>query len=352
MTLQEASATFFEPVGGVVVETTVELLEPEFDMAEPVLGGTVTVEFDNAGIFGDDRADIYDDVYPRYRALRDDWWRALAAAPDDAGPLMRPYLFPVPASGAPLGPALPTRSRPSGDVEVVPLDTVARSSYLDRMRREYGLEWGIRGSSGRLFDLAEGLLLATRCATDALVDVESFAEFGAGTGAVAGLVLRRAQPKRALVHDERPTVTRHLRECLGPLSIETGAALDVLDGDCRAVPLAGPVSLLVLGLPFAAQPSLLARNGDRIRTALGDDGLLVAASSAAGMRFYQSLVDGGDPRLAAWPWHVPGASLRDMFDSGATVRVRNLVISIASNSTSRVDATVAGMISRGAQVLP
>jgi hypothetical protein len=219
------------------------------------------------------------------------------------------------------------------------------------MRREYGLEFGIRGTSGRLFDLAEGLLLAVRCATDALIEVRSFAELGAGTGAVAGIVLRRAQPKRVLVHDESPVATRHLREHLGPLAIETGARLDVIDGDCRAIALDQALSLLVLGIPFAQQPSLLARSGDRIREALGDDGLLVSATSAAGMRFYQALIDGGDSRLAAWPWHVPGASLRDLFSSGATVRVRNLIVSIASGSTPRVDATVAGMVSRGAEIV-
>jgi hypothetical protein len=234
---------------------------------------------------------------------------------------------------------------------VVPLDSVPRSSYLDRMRREYGLEWGIRGSSGRLFDLAEGLLLATRCATDALIDVGSFVELGAGTGAVSGMVLRRAQPKRALVHDESFAVTRHLREFLGPISIETGSRLEVVDGDCRTIAFDEPIALLVVGLPFAEQPSLLARNGEHIRSALGEDGLLVSATSTAGMHFYQSLIDGGDPRLAAWPWYVPGASLRDMFHVGATLRVRNLVISIASESTSRVDATVAGMVSRGAEIV-
>jgi hypothetical protein len=69
------------------------------------------------------------------------------------------------------------------------------------------------------------------------------------------------------------------------------------------------------------------------------------------MRFYQALIDGSDPRLEAWPWHVPGASLREMFGSGATVRVRNLVVSIASSSPGRVDATVNGMVARGAEIL-
>jgi hypothetical protein len=347
--LQEASAGFFAQVGGTVIDTAVEPLEPEPD-EEPALGATVTVAFDNAGIFGDDRSDIYDDVYPRYRALRSAWWHTLSNTLDDPTPL-RPYLLPLPAQGAPLGPPLPARSRPGAEFEVVPLDAVPRSSYLDRLRREYGLEYGLRGSGGRLHDLAEGLLLATRAATDTLPEVESFVELGAGTGAIAAMVLRRTQPKRALLHDSSQAVMRHLREHLGPLAIQTGTNLDVVSTDCRELPFADPVSLLVVGLPYALVPSLLARSGQRIRAALGDDGLLVAATSTVGMRFYQALTDGSEPRVTAWPWYVAGATLRDLFGSGAMVRVRNVVISVVAASTARVDATVAGRVSRGAESL-
>jgi hypothetical protein len=182
-------------------------------------------------------------------------------------------------------------------------------------------------------------------------DVDSVAELGAGTGAATNVVLRRARPARVLVQDESEVAARHLRDHLGPAALEAGARLDVMDGDCRRLAFDEPVSLLVLGIPFAQQPSLLAGKGQQIEAALGEDGLLVAATSTVGMRFYQALTDGEDSRLAAWPWFVPGASLRDLFTNGATVRVRNLVISIASASASRVDATVAGMAARGAQPL-
>src|SRR5262249_33069377 len=148
------------------------------------------VEFGNAGIFGDATADIYDDVYPRYRALRDEWWSSLTAALDVDAPRLRPYLLPVPAADATVGPARSAGRPAPRDIEVVPLDTVPRSSYLDRMRREYSLEFGLRGASGRLFDLSEGLLLAVRSATDAVPDPESVVELGAGTGAVTSLALR------------------------------------------------------------------------------------------------------------------------------------------------------------------
>lgn len=347
--LQEASAGFFAQVGGTVIDTAVEPLEPEPD-EEPALGATVTVAFDNAGIFGDDRCDIYDDVYPRYRALRSAWWHTLSSALDEPTPL-RPYLLPLPAEGAQLGPSLPVRSRPSVEFEVVALDAVPRSSYLDRLRREYGLAYGLRGSGGRLHDLAEGLLLAARAATDTLPEVESFVELGAGTGAVAGMVLRRTQPKRALLQDSSEAVIRHLREHLGPLAIQTSTNLDVVAADCRELPFADPVSLLVVGLPYALVPSLLARSGERIRAALGNDGLLVAATSTVGMRFYQALTDGGEPRLAGWPWYVAATTLRELFGSGAMVRVRNVIVSIVAASTARVDATVAGMVSRGAEII-
>src|SRR5690606_17155804 len=142
-------------------------------------------------------------------------------------------------------------------IEVVPLETVPRSSYLDRMRREYGLEFGIRGGSGRLYDLAEGLLLAVRSAADAAPDPHPIVERGAGTGAVTGLALRRARPKRALVHDASEVAGRHLREHLGPVAAATGATLDVVTGDCRDLDFGEPISLLVIGIPFAQLPSLL-----------------------------------------------------------------------------------------------
>jgi hypothetical protein len=122
-------------------------------------------------------------------------------------------------------------------------------------------------------------------------------------------------------------------------------------GDCRDLDFGESISLLVIGIPFAQLPSLLARRGAAIRRALGREGVLVAASSTAGMRFYQGLTDGQEPRLAGWPWYVPGCTLPDLFSSGSAVRVRNLVISIASGSPSRVDATVAGMVARGGEVL-
>ena len=350
--LHAVSAEFFGQFGGTVLGSSVEPLAPEPDDDVPFLGATVTVAFDNAGIFGDDRADVYDDVYPRYRALRTEWWRTLAnTATADDEPALQPNLHPLSQPGAPVGPPLPARSRPSREVEVVPLDTVPRSPYVDRMRRQYGLEFGIRSSGGRLLDLAEGLLLAVRAATDALHEIDSFVDLGSGTGAASGLVLRRSRPKHAFVHDDSYIAARHLNEHLGPLAIETGTNLQVVTGDCRAVEFAQPVDLLAIGLPFAQQPSLLARSGPAIKAALGHDGVLVAATSTVGMRFYQALIDGDDPRLAAWPWYVRGASLPDLFPVGATVRVRNLVISIASASASRVDATVAGMVARGAEIL-
>jgi hypothetical protein len=349
--LHEASADFFGQVGGVVVDASIEPLEPEPDADDAQFGATVTAEFDNAGIFGDAMADIYDDVYPRYRALRDDWWASLAAAAEAHAPPMRPYLLPVPAAGAPVRTALAASRRATREIEVVPLDNVPRSSYVDRMRREYGLEFAIRGASGRMFDLAEGLLLAVRSATDAVPDPGSVVELGAGTGAATSLALRRARPKRALVHDASEVAGHHLLEYLGPLAAETGAALEVVTGDCRNLDFSEPISLLVCGIPFAQLPSLLERQGEAIRAALGEDGVLVAASSMVGMRFYQGLTDGHEPRLAGWPWYVPGRSLRDLFGSGAAVRVRNLVVSVASASPHRVDATVNGMVARGGEVL-
>ncbi len=349
--LHDSSAEFFGRLAATVIDTSIDPLEPEPDADELELGATVTVEFENSGLFGDQLADIYDDVYPRYRSLRDAWWRALASAGDEDSPRLRPYLLPLPARGATVGAALAARSPASREIEVVPLETVPRSSYVDRMRRLYGLEFAIRGASGRLYDLPEGLLLAVRSAADAMPDLGSYVELGAGTGAAAGLVLRKARPKRILVHDESEVAGRHLREHLGPAAADAGSALHVTTGDCRDLGFVEPIGLLAIGIPFAQQPSLLVRRGEAIRAALGEDGVLVAASSTVGMRFYQALTDGDDPRLSAWPWRVPGRSLRDLFGNGATVRVRNLVVSVASGSSARVDATVAGMVARGGELL-
>ncbi len=349
--LHEASVAFFERYAGTVKEVAFEPLEPEHDTGEADLGATVTVSFDNAGLFGDDRADIYDDVYPRYRALRQEWWRALAGVDSDEPLRLRPYLLPLPAPGAPLGQPLAPRERTSAEISVVPIDSVPRTSRLDRLRREYSLEYGIRGASGRLFDVPEAMLLAVRSAADALPDLSAFVELGAGTGAAAHLVMRRARPKRVVVHDQSPVAAQHLRDYLGPAATEVGTSLEVLTGDCRELPFAEPISLLALSIPFAQQPSLLARRGTWIRSALGNDGVLVAVSSMVGMRFYQSLVDGEDDRIAAWPWYVRGQALRDLFSTGATLRVHNLVVSVASNAAPRVDATVAGMVARGAELL-
>jgi SAM-dependent methyltransferase len=351
LALHEASAAFFARLGGIVTETSVEPLEPEPDADTAAFAATVTVEFDNAGLFGDAGADIYDDVYPRYRALRREWWDALRAAATDDSPWLRPYLLPVPAPGAPIGPARDGASPVRPEVEVVPLESLPRSPYVDRLRREFSLEYGLRGASGRLLDLAEGLLATVRAAVDAMPDPESVVELGAGTGAATGLVLRRARPKRLLVHDASEAAGRHLRDFLGALASQTGAALQVVTGDCRDLPFDEPISLLVCNIPFAQLPSLLARRGEQIRAALGDEGILVAASSTMGMRFYQALTDGSEPRLADWPWLVPARSLPDLFASGAAVRMRNLVVSIASASPQRVDATLAGMAARGGEVL-
>lgn len=351
LALHEASAAFFAPLGGIVTETSVEPLEPEPDADTAAFAATVTVEFDNAGMFGDAGADIYDDVYPRYRALRHEWWAALRTAiADDVAPL-RPSLLPLPVPGAPTGPARDAARPARAEVDVVPLDSVPRSSYVDRLRREFGLEYGLRGAGGQVLDLGEGLLVAVRAAVDAMPDPESVVELGAGTGAATGLVLRRARPKRALVHDASEAVGRHLREHLGGLASQTGASLQVVTGDCRDLPFDEPISLLIGNVPFAQLPSLLIRRGEQIRAALGDDGILVAASSAVGMRFYQGLTDGSERRLSGWPWHVPGRALPDLFASGAAVRMRNLVLSVASASPSRVDATIAGMVARGGEVL-
>jgi SAM-dependent methyltransferase len=349
--LHEASAEFFEPLGGSVLDVQIEPLEPERDSANAELGATVTVAFDNAGIFGDAGADVYDEVYPRYRGLRHDWWDSLSAREEESALPIRPYLYPLPADGAAIGLARPYRESAARPISLVPLESLPRSSYLDRKRREYGLDFGIRSAGGRLFDLAEGLLLAVRAATEVIPDLTSFVDLGAGTGSVASLVLRRTQPKRVLVVDESEIAGAHLRDYLGPVALDHGANLSVVTGDCRDLPYDQPISLLSLSIAFAQQPSLLARRGNEIRTALGEDGLLVAATSMAGMRFYQSLVDGGDPRLRDWPWYPTGRSLRDLFGTVGTVRVRNLLVSVASESSSRVDAVVSAMAGRGAELL-
>jgi hypothetical protein len=351
LALHEASAAFFARLGGVVTETTVEPLEPEPDVDTAAFAATVTVEFDNAGLFGDAKADIYDDVYPRYRALRREWWEALRAVATDETPWPRPYLLPVPAPGAPTGPARDGARPVRPEVEVVSLESVPRSSYVDRMRRQFGLEYGLRGASGQLLDLGEGLLVAVRAAVDAMPDPESVVELGASTGAATGLVLHRARPKRVLVHDASEAAGRHLREHLGAVASQSGASLQVVTEDCRDLPFDEPISLLIVNIPFAQLPSLLARRGEQIRAALGEEGILVAASSAVGMRFYQALTDGSEPRLADWPWFVPGRALPDLFASGAAVRMRNLVVSVASASPQRVDATLAGMVARGGEIL-
>lgn len=349
--LREASGDFFGPLGGSVLDVHYEPLEPEQDTLDAEVGATVSVAFDNAGLFGDADADIYDEVYPRYRDLRNEWWAALRERADELSSPLRPYLLPVPTERAAHGLALPLRRPSVGDVSVVPLDSVPRSSYLDRVRREYGLDYGIRGASGRLFDLAEGLLLAVRSAADAVTDLSSVVDLGAGTGAATNLVLRRTKPKRVLVQDDRTAVGDHLAENLWPSAREQGAGVDVVVGDARTLSFVEPIDLLVISLPFAQQPSLLAHRGAELREALGAGGVLVSASSMVGMRFYQALIAGDDPRLRAWPWYAATPSLRTLFAGVGTVRVRNLLVTVASNSSGRVDAVVAGMVGRGGELV-
>ena len=322
---------------------------------EPAECPVVTVEFDNRTLFGAGDADVFDDVYPRYRGLRAQWWDALREAGlpvvPDGGRWIRPHPVPVAAAGGTEGETLPKPVRSSRSIRVVELDTVPATPYLTRMRHEYGLTHGIADDSGHLFDLDEALLLAVDCAATEFGELTRFVDVGSGTGSASALAMTRARAGQVLANDFHEAIGNHLRDHLGKLGAARGTGVEVVTGDCRDLTYPPGTTLLAVSTVFGQQPSLLARRGPGIAASLGTQGVAVFASSMVDMPFYQNLTEGGDERLGRWPWYPARTTLRRLFPRVRVLRLRNLVATLAGGPGSPVDAIAARMADRGAAPL-
>jgi hypothetical protein len=192
--------------------------------------------------------------------------------------------------------------------------------------------------------------MAVKCSADELKDADLFIDLGSGTGSASKLMMSRCRTKRVLANDFSEASGAHLRSHLGAVAARYGTELNVVTGDCRAISYEPGCTVLAISVVFGLQPSLLAAKGGRIKAALGREGILLAASSMVGMSFYQALIDGSDPRLARWPWYSTDNSLAALFSDVRRVRVGSLVVTLASDSSSRLDGISARMLAAGGRL--
>ena len=346
-----SSKQFFSRIGGEILKVRIPSHTTRSASGGIAICPILFVEFDNAGILG--TGDFYDEIYKRYRRMRVDWWKAMETAgitiQSDPKATNRPHFVPVLSDEHTQGEPYPKLDRGFSRLKVVRLDDIPVSADQSRVIETYDLEYGIRTTKGKLFDFDEGLLLSVRSAAEAFPQIGCFTEFGAGSGSSSALVLRSAQVTEAIVNDSSKDLREHLETYLGELAREKSTRLTVRIGDALTMPYPTHIDVLAIGTAFGSQPVLWSKRGADLKSALGERGVVLVASAMVEMLFYFFLTHGGEERLNRWPWKKDLLSLSDLFENVTSMRVNDLVLTIASSSRSSVEKIVAHMEANGSE---
>lgn len=348
----ELSRGFFCEVGGCILEVKIVEGDPGGAPTDPAWCPVFLVQFSNADLFGG-TVDFYPEVYERYRMLRKDWWDSLkkdgALQAADRHMEVRPHFVPFLSKPYRSGISYPRLERSGSALKIVRLREIERSPYLRRLFSKYHLEYGIRTSNGKLFDLDEALLLGVRSTVETLGEVDLFMDVGTGTGSASALAMRKANVNRVIANDVSEEVRPHLESYLGSLANGTQTHFEVAIEDCTMMEYPLGIDVLAISTIFGSQPTLLWKKGAEIRKSLGSKGVLLSATSMTDMTFYHHLIHGTEPRLSTWPWYTKVRSLDTLFAHLKALRVRNQVLTLASQSGRIIENVSDKMKKEGAE---
>ena len=278
---------------------------------------TVEVAVQNHGLFGTN-GPFLDEVFPRYRFLVNALTTFLNSRGLSVGSAKEGVsvaVVPRPARGGYVGAALPKLLRPSRGVLAPEIGELARhSEYYRALAVRYGVQYGLITNNGTVIG-PDGGIVATACAVADSGDRSlAVVELGTGAGSTATALLCRGKLKSYRGSDFSPEVASFFASRIEPTLAAAGVPTELFVGSSDSFAFRdGEADLLVVGVYYEAQPDLLCRCGERIRTALTAGGVLAIQSGKPENPFVTELLADADTPHRSWPWYRAAFCLRVLF---------------------------------------
>ena len=296
------------------------------------------VEFGEHNKFGD--AD-YLDAYERYRQMRSDWWAYLASneLPQcHASTAIISHFIPyLSKHSTHEGTAYTPESTQYFGQVLIPYERVENlNSYYDEIHRRYGVRWVLQDGRGITIGPDVGLLFALHAALKDSPRIDTFVDLGAGTGELSAFLINKGLAENININEYSPHLREHLQTYLEQIRGGKDVNIEYQFTDASEFVLPHKAELVSMGIYYGAQPFFLERHGKSLRTALGEDGLLIIQSGMLENRFNISSITGDDERLFDWCWYNEKCCLKTYFSEIASIFLADEIITLACKSKERM----------------
>ncbi|HKS26988.1 MAG TPA: class I SAM-dependent methyltransferase [Pyrinomonadaceae bacterium] len=336
------SKDFFQSAGGSLLRAfhgtrrNIEILDASSHTEVDVC--CLEVEFEERNRFGE--AD-YLDAYERYRQMRSDWWAYLESNKfrqwDASTSIISHFIPYLGSASARTGTPYNRESTKFFGQVLIPYERVEHlSSYYDEIHERYGVRWLLQDGRGITIGPDVGLLFGLIAALKDSKGIDTFIDLGAGTGELSAYLINKGLAKNIYINEVSQHLREHLHSYLEELSRGKEVSIDYQFTDASEFVLPERADVVSMGIYYGAQPFFLERHGQRLREALGPEGLLMIQSGMLENRFNISSVTGDDERLLDWPWYNERCCLKTYFSEIESVFVADEIITLACNSGERM----------------
>lgn len=335
--INKTTGAFFNRLGGKIQECKWQML-PTYGSANQIVScANFYIVFNNQNLFGD--GDFGTEIYPRYRQIRTDWYKALKQEGVDLFkqavvgfvPLLKkrpttiyndPYLK---SNGTPLG------------IEIENIHDT-ESDYFKKISKKFDLNYALKERGGAYVGPEGGMLVMLEKICMQYSRIDCFVDIGAGTGELSAFVVKNFPVKKIIVNELSNHLSEHLNNYLGKLATINYVRYRLFANDCKKMSFPEKTDIISVGVFYGDQPSFIKEKGGQISKSLGRQGILLIQSAMPEAIFTHLLIVGKNEEFKNWPWYSISYNLYQYFNYIATFFIENEFITIASNSKEKIQA--------------
>jgi|GEM_PF-1676942 len=323
---------FFESMGGKLLSSRCTMVKTYSSQNLIIPCVNYYISFNNKYLFG--KGNFSDEVYPRYRRMRNDWKNILKKSGiklySDIAVGFVPLLGSANLKKNEKFKYKKDQKKPIGTKIV----NITKDSlyYYEKMAARFNVEFALKESRGMFVGPEKGMLCALEAACNILKKIDCFVDVGAGTGEMSAYVLKNYNPKKVVINEISQNLKKHLRNYLKKISGNNKTKLIFSFQDCQKIKFPTASDVISVGVFYGVQPSLIQDKGSEMAKSLGKRGLLLIQSAMPETLFNQHILMGDEDRLNKWPWYSKKFILSNYFSCVKTFFIDNQFITLASQS--------------------
>lgn len=346
---EKVTKEFFESIGGRLLSSNCVKIQTYSSQNSKVSCLNYYIMFSNKDLFG--KGNFSDEIYPRYRKMRNDWRNALKKSGiklyTDIAVGFVPLLNLNNAKKVKNFKYKKENKKPLGtkilDISKIHVD------YYKEMVEKFDVAFALKESGGMFIGPERGMLYVLEAVSNVLGGIDCFVDVGSGTGEMSAYILKNHDPEEIVINELSKNLRIHLKKYLKKIAKKNKAKMIFSFEDCQKMKFPSKVDLMSVGVFYGVQPSFIKYKGSEVARSLGKKGLLLIQSSMPETLFSQHILMGDARGINTWPWYSEKFILSKYFSCVEAFFIDNQIITLASQSRDLVNKVI---VKLGKKVIP